>query len=91
MLTILFGTVLPWVLIAVGGWLAYQLVRQNGRILLRLETIERHLGSRGSHAPRSSSARPAVYPSPSRHQILNCRISRVSVASCSSSVAGMCC
>ena len=44
MMTIVFGTVLPWLLIAIGTWLAYQLVRQNGRILLRLETIEEQIG-----------------------------------------------
>ncbi|MEX2306135.1 MAG: redoxin domain-containing protein [Pirellulales bacterium] len=44
MMTIVFGTVLPWLLIAIGTWLAYQLVRQNGRILLRLEAIEQQLG-----------------------------------------------
>ena len=46
MMTLVFGTVLPWLLIAVGTWIGYQLVRQNGRILLRLESIERRLGSR---------------------------------------------
>jgi len=43
MMTIVFGTVLPWLLIAIGTWLAYQLVRQNGRILLRLEAIEKQI------------------------------------------------
>jgi peroxiredoxin len=51
MMTLVFGTVLPWLLIAVGTWLGYQLVRQNGRILLRLEAIERKVGSRAP-APR---------------------------------------
>ena len=46
MLAIVFGTVLPWLLIAVGTWLGYQLVRQNGRILLRLESIEKRLAPR---------------------------------------------
>src|SRR5262245_32283339 len=46
MITLVFGTVLPWLLIAVGTWFGYQLVRQNGRILLRLESIERQLGER---------------------------------------------
>jgi peroxiredoxin len=46
MLTLVFGTLLPWLLIAAGTWLGYQLVRQNGRILLRLEAIERQLGAR---------------------------------------------
>jgi peroxiredoxin len=44
MMTIVFGTVLPWLLIAIGTWLAYQVVRQNGRILLRLEAIEKQFG-----------------------------------------------
>jgi hypothetical protein len=41
MTTIVFGTVLPWLLIGLGIWLGFQLVRQNGRLLLRLETIEK--------------------------------------------------
>ena len=45
MITLVFGTVLPWLLIAVGAWLGFQLVRQSGRILLRLEAIERRLGA----------------------------------------------
>src|SRR5262245_60381995 len=52
MLAILFGTVLPWLLIAVGAWLGYQLIRQNGRILLRLETIEGLLASGGAGKPK---------------------------------------
>src|SRR3954454_10863544 len=44
MMTLVFGTVLPWLLIAAGAWIGYQLIRQNGRILLRLESIERRLG-----------------------------------------------
>jgi peroxiredoxin len=35
-----FGMVLPWFLLTFGAWVAWQLVRQNGRILLRLEAIE---------------------------------------------------
>ncbi|HXB68192.1 MAG TPA: redoxin domain-containing protein [Candidatus Acidoferrales bacterium] len=31
---------LPWLLLGFGCWLSYQLVRQNGRILLRLEALE---------------------------------------------------
>jgi len=44
MITIVFGTVLPWLLIAFGTWLAHELLRQNGRILLRLESIEKQIG-----------------------------------------------
>src|SRR5688572_14050590 len=58
MVTIVFGTVLPWLLIAIGTWLAYQLVRQNGRILLRLEAIEKQIGSRAEAKRREASGLP---------------------------------
>jgi peroxiredoxin len=53
MMTIVFGTVLPWILITIGTWLAYQVVRQNGRILLRLEVIEKQI------RPRAETKREA--------------------------------
>ena len=40
---IVFGMVLPWILLAVTGWLGLQLLRQSGRILLRLEALEQRL------------------------------------------------
>jgi peroxiredoxin len=52
MTAILFGTALPWLLIGVGAWLGFQLVRQNGRLLVRLESIEKRL------APRAEAKRP---------------------------------
>jgi peroxiredoxin len=52
MATLLFGTVLPWLLLAAATWLGYQLVRQNGRILLRLEAIENRLVPPDSKRPR---------------------------------------
>src|SRR5215813_1519313 len=52
MMTILFGTVLPWLLLTVGAWLGYQLIRQNGRILLRLEAIDKRLSPRGDDKPK---------------------------------------
>jgi peroxiredoxin len=51
MIAFLLGTVLPWILIAGGAWLGYQLVRQNGRILLRLEAIDKQLGSHRGSGP----------------------------------------
>jgi len=33
--------VLPWLLVGFGCWLGYQLAHQNGRILLRLEALEK--------------------------------------------------
>jgi peroxiredoxin len=35
--------VLPWLLIGFGGWLFVQFLRQNGRLLLRLESLEEQL------------------------------------------------
>jgi peroxiredoxin len=58
MMTLVFGTVLPWLLIAVGTWLGYQLVSQNGRILLRLEAIERQLGARAAAQRREPAGLP---------------------------------
>jgi peroxiredoxin len=40
--------VLPWLLIALGGWLIYQLLRQNGRILLRLDALEEQVAQLAS-------------------------------------------
>jgi peroxiredoxin len=57
MTTLIVAAVLPWLLIAVGAWLGYQIVRQNGRILLRLEAIEKQLG-RISGAKKRQAARP---------------------------------
>jgi peroxiredoxin len=52
MLPILLGTVLPWLFVAVGAWLGLQLIRQNGRILLRLESIDKRLSPRGDDKPK---------------------------------------
>ena len=61
-MVLFFGTVSPWLLIAVGAWLGYQLVRQNGRILLRLEGIEKQLGPRGGTKPRTPADSPGGLP-----------------------------
>jgi len=58
MINILFGTVLPWLLIAVGTWLGYQFMRQNGRILLRLEAIDGRLSPRGQPQRREPAGLP---------------------------------
>ena len=38
-----FGIVLGWLAVLAGGWLGWQLLRQNGRILLRLDELEKRL------------------------------------------------
>jgi peroxiredoxin len=37
------GLALAWAVILAGGWLGWQLLRQNGRLLLRLEELEKRL------------------------------------------------
>jgi len=62
MMTLVFGTVLPWLLIAIGTWLVYQLARQNGRILLRLESIEKQLAQRTGTKQRQADRPPRGLP-----------------------------
>ena len=59
-----FTTVLPWLLIAAGTWLGYQLLRQNGRILLRLESIEKRLGARPAEQRREREGLPVGTSAP---------------------------
>jgi peroxiredoxin len=63
-MTLVFTAVLPWLLIAVGVWLGYQLVRQNGRILLRLEAIEKRMAPRPSKQERQPDGLPVGSPAP---------------------------
>ena len=88
MIAIVFGMVLPWLLIALGTWLGYQLVRQNGRILLRLESIEERLrpARRGAAA---GGRRPAGRHR--RRRTSSCRTSRGYAAGSPTSVARPCC
>lgn len=64
MLAIVLGTALPWLLIALGAWLGYQLVLQNGRILLRLESIEKRLGPRSESKPPQPGGLPVGSAAP---------------------------
>jgi peroxiredoxin len=52
MTAFVFGIVLLWLLVAMGAWLGYQLIRQNGRILLRLEAIDKRLSPGGDDKPK---------------------------------------
>jgi peroxiredoxin len=54
MTAIVFAMVLPWLLIALGTWLGFQLLRQNGRLLLRLEAIEKRLAPRAEAKGREA-------------------------------------
>ena len=39
----LFALVFTWVLAGAGCWFGYQLFRQNGRMLLRIDALEKRL------------------------------------------------
>lgn len=46
MFAFVFGTMIPWLTVGLGTWIGFQLIRQNGRILLQLESIQFQLGQR---------------------------------------------
>src|SRR5258705_12572323 len=57
---VIFAAVMTWAVIATIAWLGWQLLRQNGRIFLRLDDIEERLhelefGEAEKLADRSSS------------------------------------
>lgn len=64
MTTLIVAAVLPWLLIAVGAWLGYQFILQNGRILLRLEAIENRLANPPNEDHRKPAGLPIGAPAP---------------------------
>src|SRR5436190_23910856 len=60
-----FAVLLPWLIVGLGCWLGFQLLRQSGRILLRLEGMEQRLkhlsaaGAPGSLRPSLPIGSPA--------------------------------
>jgi peroxiredoxin len=52
----LLGLVLLWLLVALGCWVVFQLIRQNGRMLLRLEALEAAL----RHSPAAEPSPPGL-------------------------------
>jgi len=64
MMALTIAAIFPWLLIAIGAWVAYQLVRQNGRILLRLEAIEKRLGKHPAEDSRKATGLPIGTPAP---------------------------
>ncbi len=56
------GLLLPWIIVCFGCWLGFQLVRQNGRILVRLEALEGRLGRSGADTMAPTPAPPPGLP-----------------------------
>ena len=52
--------VVSWIVIGVGCWLGWQLLRQNGRILLRLDELEKRLDELEFGEPSSSRREEAL-------------------------------
>jgi peroxiredoxin len=46
----ILGVVLPWLLVGVGAWLVFELIKMSGRIVVRLEALEARLGPLTTHA-----------------------------------------
>jgi peroxiredoxin len=59
MTVLLLAAVLPWMAIGFGCWFCYQLVRQNGRILLRLEALEQRLEAPDAEPPSLTPSAPS--------------------------------
>src|SRR5437867_2805681 len=59
MTLIVLGVVLPWLAIGLGGWFGFQLLRQNGRLLFRLQALEQRL------AQLPTAPGPSLQPAPS--------------------------
>jgi peroxiredoxin len=55
----MFISMLPWAIVACLCWVGFQLVQQNGRLLLRLEALEQQLAHVGASAAMPQQAMPA--------------------------------
>lgn len=51
---------IPWIVVGFGCWIGYHLLRQNGRILLRLESLEQQLRESRLAGAQRTQAAPAV-------------------------------
>jgi peroxiredoxin len=60
-IVIVFSLVLTWSIVGLGCWLGYQLLRQNGRMLLHLEALEQRVGQIDT-APVQAPSAPAGLP-----------------------------
>ncbi len=51
---------IPWIVVVFGCWIGYHLVRQNGRVLLRLESLEQQLRESRLGGAQQVQAAPTV-------------------------------
>jgi peroxiredoxin len=62
--SMILGLALAWIAILTGCWLGWQLLRQNGRLLLRVEELENRLDELESGEPDAPSSLPLGSPAP---------------------------
>jgi peroxiredoxin len=67
---------LPWTLLGVGVWLGAVLIRQHGRMLLRLDAIERELVISRIAQPRESTETPGREPGDNIASLSKSKINR---------------
>ena len=60
--SMILGLALAWIAILMGCWLGWQLLRQNGRLLLRVEELENRLDELESGEPDAPSSLPLGSP-----------------------------
>jgi peroxiredoxin len=58
------GMAVTWLALLAGGWLGWQLLRQNGRLLLRLEDLEKRLDVLEFGEPDAPPGLPVQSPAP---------------------------
>lgn len=73
MLFMIFTTVVPWLIIATGTWLLFELTRLSGRLLLRVDTLSQQVttllerpapAANGAQAPAKATGLPIGRPAP---------------------------
>src|SRR5262245_49854052 len=63
-LFLILAVVLAWLAILAGGWLGWQMLRQNGRLLLRIEALEEFLNELELGEPTVPAGLPVGSPAP---------------------------
>ena len=82
-----FGIAFAWPALLSLGWLGWQLLRQNGRLLLRLEELEKRL----DELEFGGGQEPVGLPIGSDARHLSCRISPASASRSRNTEDNLCC
>jgi len=66
---LLLAPALAWLAILAGSWLGWQLLRQNGRLLLRIEELEQRLNELEFGEPDSHQSEEALSPTNAKSEV----------------------